>query len=171
MSTKVTKIPPFFELSCIDADLLVASLYDFASAGSGTFSFDPVVNFRVASGSNSKLARVSNVNSSPVQVSVQNVGEKREVEKRATKKSIGKRAENICTDSTKKSFIDKSYTSGKSLAAAASKYASSGGKLTSAYFGTTDVKTVTGVLDVSPVLNLSQKALSHAILLECCPRR
>jgi hypothetical protein len=41
------------------------------------------------------------------------------------------------------------YTTGKSFAPAASSYASSGGTLLTSYFGTTDVSTVTRVLDVS----------------------
>lgn len=111
-------------------------------------------NFRVASGSNAKLVRVSNVYTTPVEVTVNDANSKRELFKKSApaKKSLMKRAKNICTDSTKKSFIDNSYTTGKSLASAASSYASSGGPLLASYFGTTDVSTVTGVLNVSSLL-------------------
>jgi hypothetical protein len=139
---------------------LVSSQYDFASVGSGTFSFDPVANFHVASGSNSNLVRVPNVHTKSVQVAVNDVSKREQESTAETENGLGKRAKDVCTDRAKAAFIDNSYVTGKQLAALASTYASSGGPLLKSYFGTTKASVVTGVLNVRSFYH-EEYRLSH----------
>jgi hypothetical protein len=87
----------------------VSALYDFSAAGAGKFSFTPQTDFVVASASDA-LAKVaspsfSRVEAAATPVEVDIIGDlsKRELE------VIDRRATNICTDSTKKSFIASRY--------------------------------------------------------------
>lgn len=82
--------------------LLVSSLYDFATAGAGTFTFEPIANFLVVDaeatkGSFSKV-QASTINS--VDITVNGAIPARELV------ALNSRAQDICTTSSKKSFID-----------------------------------------------------------------
>ncbi len=83
---------------------LVSSLFDFSSAGQGTFTFEPVTNFRVATPeasiiSESQMDRVE-ASAESIDVFVSGDLAKRELHER------NKRAVNICTNASRKSFID-----------------------------------------------------------------
>lgn len=79
----------------------MAALYDFASAGAGTFSFEPITNFQVA-GAEDEVASLSKVQAASPKVEVEVTGDiaKRELAQ------LNKRATDICTTSSRKSFID-----------------------------------------------------------------
>ncbi|KAF9266077.1 zincin [Marasmius fiardii PR-910] len=121
----------------------VASLFDFATAGPGTFSFSPISDFRVA-GAEEKIDLPAKMNSlavasDAIEVEIKNVM-KREI----------KRAVAVCDDAQKKSFIQarhvyvsswqffSSYTEGKALASQAANYinSNSGDALVEDYFST-----------------------------------
>jgi deuterolysin len=82
----------------------VASLYDFASVGAGKFSFEPITTFQMHGVEDSVdaqrvgFAKVTTA-SSKYEVEVTGDLAKREL-------TLNKRARDICTDSSKKSFID-----------------------------------------------------------------
>ncbi|ESK82326.1 neutral protease 2 [Moniliophthora roreri MCA 2997] len=102
----------------VTVDHDVTDLFDFASAGTGTFRFEPVTSFYVTSSSNDKLSSLAQfervqVSSDAVEVNVTDQLEKREMAKRAT---------NTCNDPAKKAFIDAAHFEGQALAAAAAKY-------------------------------------------------
>uniref|UniRef100_A0A0W0FW62 Neutral protease 2 n=1 Tax=Moniliophthora roreri TaxID=221103 RepID=A0A0W0FW62_MONRR len=101
----------------------VASLFDFATAGTGKFSFLPNTDFRVT-------------------------GVQQQVSHPAALSKASAASEAIEVEQA--SFIESSYTESKELASLASGYVSSNGaedELFQAYFGGNDVSSVTGVLD------------------------
>ncbi|KAG7097576.1 hypothetical protein E1B28_004913 [Marasmius oreades] len=107
----------------------VASLFDFATAVPGTFSFIPISDFRMV-GDQAKLEHPTKMNSlsvssDAIEVEVKNVG-KREI----------KRSTPVCDDAQRKSFIQASYTEGKALASLASDFIGSNGgnSLVKGYF-------------------------------------
>ncbi|KAF8890047.1 hypothetical protein CPB85DRAFT_1377940 [Mucidula mucida] len=125
----------------------VSSLFDFSSAGQGTFTFEPVTNFRVATPeasiiSESQMDRIE-ASAESIDVFVSGDLAKRELHER------NKRAVNICTNASRKSFIDSSYTEAKALASGASSYISSNGanSLYTAYWGTNSQSTIRGVFN------------------------
>ncbi|KAF8064029.1 Metalloprotease [Lyophyllum atratum] len=145
----------------------VASLFDFASAGVGKFSFQPITTFQVQAVeqrlANSELSKVE-ATSSAVEVEVTRDVAKREL-------ALNKRAVDICTDSSKKSFIDASYTEGKSLASAGSSYISSHGAadtLYKAYFGASSTSSVTSILNAVANENSGSRTLSCVDSLGAC---
>lgn len=83
--------------------LTVASLYDFATSGLGTYSFTPITTFQVAGAEEKEVvaSKLSKVQVSTNQIDVEITGD---VAKRAH--SVNKRATDICTTSSKKTFID-----------------------------------------------------------------
>jgi deuterolysin len=138
----------------------VASLYDFAAVGAGTYTFEPVTTFQMQGVEESVAAHKASfakVTTSTNKVEVQIAGDlaKREL-------TLDKRARDICTDSSKKSFIDSSYTEGKALASGAVSYISSHGSdtLYKAYFGATATSRVSSVLSAVANENSSSRTLS-----------
>ncbi|KAI3618123.1 neutral protease 2 [Moniliophthora roreri] len=93
----------------------VADLFDFASAGTGTFRFEPVASFHVATGSNEKPGQFERVqvSSNAVEVNVTDQLKKRE---------MVKRARDTCQVPAKRDFIDAAYVEGQALAANAVTY-------------------------------------------------
>lgn len=84
-------------------------MYDFASVGAGKYSFEPITTF-VMSGSQAKEIAADAVSfskaqaeSNVVEVEITGGFQKREL------KPLQSRARDICTDSTRKSFIDARY--------------------------------------------------------------
>ncbi|KAL0581490.1 hypothetical protein V5O48_000533 [Marasmius crinis-equi] len=119
----------------------VASLFDFATAGPGTFTFTPISEFRVA-GTEEKAAHpalLASLSSSAeaIEVEIKDVGSKQV-----------KRAEPECSDSSKLSFIKSSYTESKELASITADYITSSGasdELYTSYFGSASTSQVAGV--------------------------
>ncbi|KAF5376128.1 hypothetical protein D9615_007679 [Tricholomella constricta] len=139
----------------------VASLFDFASAGTGKFSFEPITSFQVQS-VDERLAGVpefSKIEASASSVEIEVTGDlvKREIPQ------LNKRAVDICTTTSKKSFIDASYTEGKALASGGVSYINSHGasdSLYRAYFGATSTSTITSKLSAVANENSSSRTLS-----------
>ncbi|KAJ8519700.1 hypothetical protein ONZ45_g3414 [Pleurotus djamor] len=134
----------------------VAPLYDFASVGAGTFSFEPVTTFQVA-GAAERVASIDDLTSVEASVSAVNVEVTSDVSKRDLPE-LNKRAVDICTTSSRKSFIDASYTEAKSLASIAS----------SAYFGATATSRVTSILNAVANENSGSRTLSCTDSLGAC---
>lgn len=119
----------------------VAHLFDFAKAGPGKFTFEPVANFAISL--EAALKKVAAASGS-VEVEVTGDLAKRELPK------VNKRAVDICTDSSRRSFIDASYSEAKTLAQISSSYVSSRGasdSLFRAYFKTNAATSVTRILN------------------------
>ncbi|KAF9553538.1 Metalloprotease [Agrocybe pediades] len=157
----------------------VASLFDFSSVGAGTFKFAPITNFVVSNTIKSKdTATVNALSAGPsfsrleaasnaVEVTIKNPKSKR-AESAA---HLERRAKDICTTSSKKSFIDASYTEAKTLANAGTSYISSKGASDSvykAYFGTTSTSKVSGILSAVANENSSSRTLSCTDSLNAC---
>ncbi|KAK7037425.1 hypothetical protein VNI00_011176 [Paramarasmius palmivorus] len=127
----------------------ISDLFDFASAGAGTFSFEPITDLKVAGIeeeviSPSALAKVS-LATQAIEVTV--TGEISNKELRVHNK---KRAVSVCSNSSQKSFIDASYTEAKALARTASSYISSRGtsdSLFRAYWKTNSASSITSVFN------------------------
>lgn len=132
----------------------VAHLFDFATAGPGKYSFTPITNFSV--NENDAVSKVS-ADTTAVEIEVAGDLTKRDLPQ------LNKRAVDICTTSSRKSFIDSSYSEAKTLARGASSYISSRGasdSLYKAYYGTTSTSTVTGILNAVANENSSSRTLS-----------
>ncbi|KAK7037416.1 hypothetical protein VNI00_011166 [Paramarasmius palmivorus] len=135
----------------------VASLFDFATAGVGKFSFQPNTEFRVAGVDEQAshpvaLAQVA-ADTQPIEVEVTGDLGKRE----------WKRSTVECSSSSEASFISASYTESKQLATIASSYVSSNGasdSLFTAYFGGNSASAVTTILDRVADENDSGRTLS-----------
>lgn len=129
----------------------VAHLFDFATAGPGKFTFSPVANFAI--NDNASFSKVAAASSS-VEVEVTGDLEKRELP------VFNKRAVDICTNASRKSFIDASYSEAKSLASIGSSYVSSRGTSDSvyrAYFGSNTASRVTSILNAVANENSSSR--------------
>ncbi|KAG6814753.1 hypothetical protein H0H87_007610, partial [Tephrocybe sp. NHM501043] len=135
----------------------VASLYDFAAFGAGKYAFEPPSSFQVQGAVHrvaaSELSKVEATSSSIV-VEVSGDLSKRDLK-------VNKRATDICTTSTQKSFIDASYTEGKALASGAVSYISTNGanSLYTSYFGATATSRVTSVLNAVANENSSSRTI------------
>ncbi|KAJ7163522.1 Metalloprotease [Mycena crocata] len=123
----------------------VSALFDFASVGTGSFSFEPVTTFQTAPtdqkiSARSELTTIE-ASSSPLTIVVTEDVANHELTRRAT---------DICTTASRKSFIDASYTEAKALARTGSSYVSSRGAadtLYRAYWGATATSRITSVLN------------------------
>ncbi|KAK0438721.1 Metalloprotease [Desarmillaria tabescens] len=127
-------IPPRQSLT---AEHDLSTLFDFASAGPGMFTFMPVTSFHMANpGEVSVTSRSINVNIS---------GDM----KKHDLPSLNRCAVDICTDNTKKNVINQSYTNAKSMASIASSFIStnSTSSVYTAYFSTSPTSVVKGVFD------------------------
>ncbi|KAF4575387.1 hypothetical protein EYR40_004868 [Pleurotus pulmonarius] len=139
----------------------VGPLFDFASVGTGKFSFEPVTTFQVA-GAAERVANIDDLTKIEATVSAVDVEVTDDVEKREIQ-ARNKRAVDICTTSSRKSFIDASYTEAKSLASISSSYVSSRGasdSLYRAYFGATATSRVTSILNAVANENSGSRTLS-----------
>ncbi|KAF5321007.1 hypothetical protein D9619_000119 [Psilocybe cf. subviscida] len=148
-------------------------VYDFSAAGAGKFSFVPKTDFVVVVVSApDPLAKVATpsftrveASASPVEAVIMGDLAKREIE------VLDRRAKNICTTSSKTSFIDSSYTEAKTLASTAVSYINSKGasdSLDKAYFGTTATSKVIGVLNAVANENSSSRTLSCVDSYNAC---
>ncbi|KAF8978797.1 hypothetical protein BDQ17DRAFT_1338567 [Cyathus striatus] len=118
----------------------VASLYDFASASAGNYSFYFIFNFVVTSAAENvtSVASFSKVMAKfTIIILVQVTAHMFE-----PVPSQVDRTANICTDTSKKSFINASYDEVKHLVKISSSDA-----LYKSYFGTTDTSQVTAIFD------------------------
>ncbi|TFK98059.1 Metalloprotease [Pterulicium gracile] len=134
----------------------VASVFDFATAGTGAFDFAPTVNFRaVAAGEGLRpVDRLVSVGSSSHSVSVDITGDV------AKRHLLPKRAVVQCDDSSRASFIQSSYDEAKELATVASDYISGGGgTLYDDYFSSNSQSTVGGNFDSVIGENSSSRGL------------
>lgn len=136
---------------------LVAPLYDFAAAGPGTFTFEPETHFQII-GAEERVAdpelTIVPATTAAIEVQVEGDLAKRELQQ------LNKRAVDICTTASRKSFIDSSYSEAKSLASIASSYVSSRGasdSLFRAYWGSNSVTNVNRVLNAVSGENSSSR--------------
>ncbi|TFK95255.1 hypothetical protein BDV98DRAFT_537863 [Pterulicium gracile] len=133
-----TVIPAGESVTVVHKNL--AELYDFESAGTGAFTFEPVTIFQIEDGNS--LAPVDNLitlnsTSNTVTIDVTSDVKRREV-------ANEKRATITCTNTSQRAQIQSSYTEAKSLATISANWISSnsGNALYSAYFGTNSATTV-----------------------------
>jgi deuterolysin len=137
----------------------IASLFDFESAGTGAFTFTPVTDFQSVSGESSFADSVDELVTIESSVSSATVEVTSDVKKRSVAE---KRAVDICTNSSQKSFLDAAYSESKSLASIAANYISSnsGSSLYTSYWGTNSATTVRGRFTTVANENSSSRTLS-----------
>ncbi|TFK29058.1 zincin [Coprinopsis marcescibilis] len=130
----------------------VAALYDFASAGTGSFSFTPLTYFYTAEALESTELSLASAAEITVEKGSLTVQVTNDVATRTLggNSHLAKRARNICTNTSRRTFIDSSYTESRSLASGATSYINSRGTSDSlyvAYWGTNTASRVTGVFN------------------------
>ncbi|KAG7442718.1 Metalloprotease [Guyanagaster necrorhizus] len=134
----------------------VADLYDFASAGKGTFAFEPITDFRVAGAEERVASPFSAVKAIAEIIEV-------EVTSEVTRRSI-KRATDVCANATLSEFINASYVEAKELASISLNYIStlgnSSNNTVTAYFSTNPVQNVTDKLELVANENDSSRTLN-----------
>ncbi|KAF8963640.1 Metalloprotease [Flammula alnicola] len=143
---------------------------NFASAGAGKFSFHPITNFLMASGAQAKVSQSGSFSMAQASTNVVEVELSENVSKRELE-VLDKRATDICTISSKKTFIDASYAEAKTLASTASSYITSKGSSDSvykAYFGTTSTSKVMTILNAVANENSSSRTLSCVDTYSAC---
>ncbi|KIM29274.1 hypothetical protein M408DRAFT_68091 [Serendipita vermifera MAFF 305830] len=139
----------------------LATLYDFAAVGTGTFSFTPKHEFQVAGADDivqniADTLTVSAISAATVHVDIVTDVKKRDL------KVLDKRAVVSCSASTQASFISSSYTEGKALASLAANYITTNGAnstLFKAYFGAQSIATPLSVLNNVANENSSTRTL------------
>lgn len=138
----------------------IASLFDFASVGTGTFSFEPITNFKVMAAAE-EFKGVESFSKIQANANMMTVEVTKDITKRELPE-LNKRAVNICSTASRKSFIDASYTEGKSLASGGASYINANGASTlyKAYWGSTATSRVTSVLNAVANENSSSRTLS-----------
>ncbi|KIY68667.1 zincin [Cylindrobasidium torrendii FP15055 ss-10] len=144
----------------------ISALFDFESAGAGTFSFEPLVDFMVTKADSELDALVplaglakAKVDSNAFEVAVSNV------DKVALlgEAELEKRSRVSCSTSSYNSFISSSYTEGKALASLGVSYISqygSSGSIYSAYFSGVSTSSVSSKLSAVANENSSSRTLS-----------
>ncbi|KAJ6585747.1 Deuterolysin metalloprotease family-domain-containing protein [Mycena capillaripes] len=135
----------------------VAALYDFASVGPGPFDFAPVTTFQSAP-TGQKIATRAALTTVEAISTPHTIAVTDDVSNHA----LARRATDICTTASRKSFIDASYSEAKTLASTASSYVSSHGadSLYTAYWGATATSRVTSVLNAVSSESSSSRTLS-----------
>ncbi|KAJ6530980.1 Metalloprotease [Mycena vulgaris] len=123
----------------------VSALFDFASVGTGSFSFKPITTFQTAPTAQEISARseLTTITTTSTPITIAVTGD-------VTKHELVRRASDICTTASRKSFIDASYTEAKALASGASTYVTSRGTtdtLYRAYWGAVASSRVTSILN------------------------
>ncbi|KAJ7486786.1 Metalloprotease [Mycena latifolia] len=136
----------------------VSALFDFASVGTGSFSFEPVTTFQTAPTAQKISARSElttiEATASPITIAITGDVANHELVRRAT---------DICTTASRKSFIDASYTEAKALARGGSSYVTSHGAsdtLYQAYWGALATSRITSVLNAVANEASSSRTLS-----------
>ncbi|KAK7449289.1 hypothetical protein VKT23_013432 [Stygiomarasmius scandens] len=137
----------------------VASLFDFASAGPGTFTFEPVTAFQVAEAEENKVS--SFIDHDAVEITANKI-EVNLAGDLAKRELLTKRAVDICTTASRKNFIDAAYSEAKTLASRAASYISSNGanSLFTSYYKTTSTTTVRNVFTNVANENSGSRTLS-----------
>lgn len=157
----------------------VSSIYDFASVGTGAFTFTPVTDFVTVdspaiSSASAKHVEAGHefskieteVTSNTVTVEVTNDVAKRDLEGREPEAEAGtlqKRARTVCSNTSQASFISSSYSEAKSLASLSSSYVNSRGTsdaLYRSYWGSNSASRVTSVFNGVANENSSSRTLS-----------
>ncbi|KAL1746268.1 Deuterolysin metalloprotease family-domain-containing protein [Schizophyllum fasciatum] len=112
----------------------LAALYDFTSAGAGSFTFEPKTEFMVG-GVDEALSEKVDSTANSVTIAINDVAKKSMEVKRATVS---------CSDSSLAPFISASYTEGQALASLTANYISSNGadSLFTAYYGSNSPSSV-----------------------------
>ncbi|KAF9269531.1 Metalloprotease [Marasmius fiardii PR-910] len=152
----------------VTVDHNVASLFDFATAGAGTFKFEPVATFKVA-GSEEKVASLADVEELEVIASAVEVTLSGTPENRELLSPLEKRARNTCTG-TQGTFVSSAYSEAKQLATASTSYISSnsGSSLYTAYFKTNSPTTISSVFTGVANENSSSRILGCNDPLGAC---
>uniref|UniRef100_A0A0W0FLS9 Methionine aminopeptidase n=1 Tax=Moniliophthora roreri TaxID=221103 RepID=A0A0W0FLS9_MONRR len=127
----------------------VADLFDFATAGAGTFSFEPRTDLKVAgveeeAANPDALSKVT-LASQPIEVTVTG-----EISANKELRKNEKRAVVSCSNTSQRSFIDSSYTEAKALARTAASYVTSRGasdSLFQAYYKTNSASSIANVFN------------------------
>jgi hypothetical protein len=139
-----TMVSNFFTLAtnCIHMCDLVATLFDFESAGEGAYTFEPLTSFVVEDDvAEIGFARQQAAEAPTVTINISGDLAKREAE-------VDKRAVVSCSSSTQASFISSSYSEAKSLASLSVSYISSRGtsdSLYRSYWGSNSASTISNV--------------------------
>ncbi|KAF5329051.1 hypothetical protein D9611_013870 [Ephemerocybe angulata] len=157
----------------------VSALYDFSSAGTGSFSFAPVTDFiaidsevsaesakHVENGRQFSRIDASSVISNTVSIEVT-----ADVAKRDIEGHLEKRASVTCSNTSRASFISSSYSEAKSLASGGVSYINSRGtsdSLYRSYWGANAASRVTSVLSGVVNENSSSRTLSCTDALGAC---
>ncbi|KAK7464141.1 hypothetical protein VKT23_006305 [Stygiomarasmius scandens] len=136
----------------------VADIFDFSSAGTGTFSFTPNAELKIA-GAESSAASKFSINVPSVDV---------EVTGPISKKA--KRATDICENASEASFIDAAQTEGKELASIASGYITGGAgeSIFTQYYGSNSPSEIAGVFNaVANENDASRTQVPFLVPLSC----
>ncbi|TFL00251.1 Deuterolysin metalloprotease family-domain-containing protein [Pterulicium gracile] len=137
----------------------LAGIYDFESAGTGAFKFEPVTVFQVideASFADAKVDQLVELDSTSTTVSIEiNDVAKRDIHE--------KRAVTTCSsNASRASFITASYNESKALARIAASWiaSNSGSSLYTAYWGTNSASTIQSRFTAVANENSSSRTLS-----------
>ncbi|KDQ31697.1 hypothetical protein PLEOSDRAFT_1081187 [Pleurotus ostreatus PC15] len=147
----------------------VAPLFDFASVGTGKFSFETLSTFQVA-GIADRVASITDLTKVETATDAVAVEVTADVKKRDLPER-NKRAVNICSTSSRRTFIDASYSEAKTLASLGSSYISSrgtGDALYRAYWKTNSASSVTSILNAVANENSGSRTLSCTDSLGAC---
>ncbi|KAF7432613.1 hypothetical protein PC9H_004555 [Pleurotus ostreatus] len=137
----------------------VAPLFDFASVGAGKFTFEPVTTFQVA-GAAERVANIDDLTKVDATVSAVDVEVTADVAKREIQ-ARNKRAVDICTTSSRKSFIDARHVSFSTTSLLRLIYfRGASDSLYRAYFGATATSRVTSILNAVANENSGSRTLS-----------
>ncbi|KAJ7078017.1 Metalloprotease [Mycena belliarum] len=144
----------------------VSALFDFASVGTGAFSFAPVTTFQTAptAAKISSRAELTTIEAAAAPITIAVTAD-------VAPQSLARRATDICTNASRKAFIDASYTEAKALARGGSSYISSKGTsdtLYRAYWGALAASRVTNVLNAVANENSASRTLSCTDALGAC---
>ncbi|PVF99290.1 zincin [Serendipita vermifera] len=147
----------------------IAQLYDFESAGTGTFSFTPTTDFQIANTDTAvhDLADTLLVSTRLPTVDVNIVSD---VTRRGPK-VLDKRSMVNCTDTSSSPFISASYEEAKSLASLAANYISTRGAddpLFVAYFGAQDISRPLSVFQAVESENDPERTLNCSDPYDVC---
>ncbi|KAH6902838.1 Metalloprotease [Coprinopsis sp. MPI-PUGE-AT-0042] len=134
----------------------VGKLYDFSKVGTGSFTFEPRINFFKAEAADAfSTFDTVTVDKNTVTIEVTD-----DVAKEA--QTVEKRARNICTNSSRASQITSSVSESRTLAQAASSYISSRGtsdSLYQAYWSSNTASRISGVFNAVANENSSSRTL------------
>jgi deuterolysin len=137
----------------------LASTFDFETAGTGSYTFEPLTIFQTVDETADVKAKVDALveldsTSSSITVEITHDVARRDMP--------AKRATVSCSNTTQKSFISSAYSESKSLASIAASWinSNSGNSLYTAYWGTNSASTVAGRFTAVANENTSSRTLS-----------